>query len=116
MKSSESPERRLIDDLATQLSVERVGTELQRCQEEKSGDCAYVARTVYRFLPEFRVAGEFERLRTLFRRTPTNDYDRYLLESRTDGQAHVAALRLIVERYRAKQAGSSAREPAMRPE
>ena len=77
LKSSGSPERRLIDDLAGELSTERVRQELEDCQRVPANNCVYVARTAYRFLPEFRDKGDIKALTEIFSASRTRAFDEY---------------------------------------
>ncbi|MFC1572023.1 hypothetical protein ACFL6M_00330 [Candidatus Eisenbacteria bacterium] len=112
-KSSGSFERRLIDDLRDSLSVERVKLELLHCRRDSSRSEAYVARSVYRFLPEFRAAGEQERLLALFSGAEDGDFGAYLLSGSRDGRAHIKAIDFIARKYLegAFPAGLEAAEP-----
>lgn len=92
LKDADTPERRLIDDLSDDLSVERLRHELSQCQADSDSNCVYVARTAYRFLPEFRNAGHMESLNEVFGISRTRDFDLYLINGYLDGQAHLDAL------------------------
>jgi hypothetical protein len=95
MRGSTSRERLLISDLARQLSVERVAKELQDCQESPGatpGTCAYVARSAYRMLPEFRARGEAPKLVEVFRSSKSADFDLYLVSGAEDARAFRKAL------------------------
>ena len=100
LRSSGSAERQLIDLLKTELSVELLREELERCQSltTRLYDCVYVARTAYRFLPEFRAQGEVDALDEIFATSRTAPFDRYLINGYRDGQAHRDAIDFIVER------------------
>ena len=95
LQSSESPERKLIDALATELSTERLRRELKICQSNPGSNCVYVSRTAYRFLPEFRDRGDIDKLKEIFFGSRTKDYDLYLIQGYRDGQAHVGAVEFI---------------------
>ena len=62
---SSSPERALLDDLQLELNAQRIRDELARCKAN-SISCEYVARTVFRFVPELRKAGELADFANLF--------------------------------------------------
>jgi len=80
---SASPERRLVDDLSQDLNPARVATELRRCRlQEGSNVCAYVSRSVYRFLPELGRGKRAEQMLALFKDSPSADYDRSILSAR----------------------------------
>lgn len=100
LRSSGSAERQLIDLLKTELSVDPLREELERCQSltTRLPDCVYVARTAYRFLPEFRAQGEVDALDEIFATSRTAAFDRYLINGYRDGQAHRDAIDFIVER------------------
>jgi hypothetical protein len=91
MRASPSAERRLMDALAAQPSVERVAEELRACQAAPgaaASQCAYVARSVYRHLPEFRAQeGAMPRLEEIFQGSRSRDYDLFLLRGAQDGRA-----------------------------
>lgn len=95
MRDSPSAERKLMDALAARPSVERVAEELRACQARpgsSAADCAYVARSVYRVLPEFRAQGDQDRLEALFQASRSKEYDLFLLRGAHDGRAWRAAL------------------------
>jgi len=52
-RDSDSLERQLLDDLQNNLDTTRIRTELEICALN-NGDCRYVVRTIYRFIPELR--------------------------------------------------------------
>jgi hypothetical protein len=79
-----------MDALAAQTSVERVAQELLACQarpEATETDCTYVARSVFRLLPEFRMQGALPRLEAVFQSSRSRDYDLFLLRGAQDGRA-----------------------------
>jgi len=88
-KSANTPERSLIDDLAKDLSVNRIQDELRACASRNGhvGDCAYVSRTAFRFLPEFRSSGRLLDLISAFVESKTKEFDLFLLTGFEDGQA-----------------------------
>ena len=96
LRMSESAERKLIDRLSSNLSVDALRRELGACQSVAGNDCVYVARTAYRFLPEFRDAGLVDELDEIFSASRTRDYDLYLINGYRDGQAHQKAIEFIV--------------------
>lgn len=98
LKSSESPERRLIDAMEDGPSANLLRGELERCQTTavEPHDCAYVARTAYRFLPELREQGLAEELEEIFANSPSAPFDLYLVTGYRDGRAHQSALRFIL--------------------
>jgi len=81
------------------LSSVRLQDELGRCQDIATGlhDCVYVARTAYRFLPEFRSRGQMNRLDEIFAASRTAPFDRYLITGYRDAQAHQAFIRFVTE-------------------
>ena len=98
LKSSESAERRLIDRVAMNLSVDLLREELKHCQAQSEGgayDCVYVARTAYRFLPEFREQGQVDTLDEIFSASRTAAFDRYLVNGHRDGRAYRDAIEFI---------------------
>ena len=98
-RGAKTKERILIDDLKTDLSVARLRQELNDCQSAPQRNCVYVARTAFRFLPEFREQGKIDALNEVFLTSRTKDYDLYLINGYKDGQAHVSALEYIVSQY-----------------
>lgn len=81
-KDSSSKERILLNYLQEQLTTLRIKQELQNCPN--NSDCRYIARTVYKFIPELRKMGLFDNVYNLFK-DPT---DKALLRGWKDGQAH----------------------------
>lgn len=105
LADSGSDERRLIDEIQAGLSAERLGQALSRCQRQAARRCAYVARTAYRFLPEFVDSGQHDDLLAIFGNSRTREFDLYLLNGRNDGQAHLAAIDHIVDRHARNEDG-----------
>ena len=101
-RGAKTKERILIDDVKTNLSVERLRQELNDCQSDPQRNCVYVARTAFRFLPEFRDQGKIDALSEVFLTSRTKDYDLYLINGYKDGQAHVSALEYIAHQYVSK--------------
>ena len=102
LRTSESPERKLIDTLSSNLSIDALRQELASCQSAAGNNCVYIARTAYRFLPEFRNAGLIDELNQIFSASRTKDYDLYLINGYRDGQAHQKAIEFIVNNWIAK--------------
>lgn len=103
LKSSDSPERRLIDDLSIDPSTDRLRDELRRCHPTSTvlHDCVYVARTAYRFLPELRSQGLGREVAELFSTSRTREFDQYLVNGYRDARAHEAAIAFISNRVQA---------------
>lgn len=99
LSTARTPERVLIDDLQQDLSEERLRQELAHCQNDPDANCVYVARTAYRFLPEFRRQGKIPVLNGIFSASRTKDYDLHLMNSHKDGQSHISAMVHIVNQY-----------------
>lgn len=80
---ADTPERRLLDDLQAELSLDRLQYELVACAAVDSapGNSLYVTRAAYRFLPEFRVRGQAQQLLTLFAGTTSARYDQAVLDA-----------------------------------
>lgn len=97
IRSSQSAERRLMDQMKIDLSIRRLREELEQCQSLTVGlhDCIYVARTAWRFLPEFLNLGKIDELEEIFATSRTSPFDLFLMTGYRDGQAHQAALRFI---------------------
>lgn len=83
MLESHSSERKLLNDLQDNLSVERIEDEISTCHSTDL-DCYYIARTVYKFIPELRESNKFEKVYTLF----NSKAEKALLRGWRDGQAH----------------------------
>lgn len=99
LESSNSPERRLIDAMAGGPSTKLLRDEIERCQitAVEPHDCAYVARTAYRFLPELRAQGHANELEAIFANSPSAPFDLYLVRGYRDGQAYQPAVRFILD-------------------
>ena len=104
LKSSKSAERRLIDRMKNDLSVDYLREELERCQNlsTRLHDCIYVARTAWRSLPEFRSRGQIGQLEEVFADSRTAPFDLYLITGYRDGRAHRDAARFVVEGWNAR--------------
>ena len=100
-KGAFTAERELIDDLQKNLSLDRLAKELSNCQRKSTDDraCTYVARTAYRFLPEYRRAGQVDHLKKIFEQSRTNIFDHYLLSGYQNAQAYQPALQWLLKRY-----------------
>ena len=107
LESSDSKERALIDDLQNDLQPERLAEELETCQSNPLHQCLYVARTAYRFLPEFRERGHVDELNDIFLSSRTKEFDLYLINGYKDGQLHEDAVIFVLDRYidRIREAG-----------
>jgi hypothetical protein len=77
-----------------EAAIARLAQELSRCRPEGTGGCTYVARTAYRFLPEFRAAGRTTELRSAFEVSPDRDYEQAWLGYR-DGTAQQRMLKML---------------------
>ena len=88
--NSISTERILLNDLQTHLSIERIATEVNHCGYD-THSCSYIARTVYKFIPELRQQKLFDSVLTLFK----SDTDRALLEGWRDPQAHQVIIQAV---------------------
>lgn len=87
LKGSPSAERRFIDIMQQNPSLEAVQAELALCSQSGSPTgCAYVTRTVYRFLPEIRAKGLFPQVQAAFSQSPSAEYDRAILNAANDGR------------------------------
>ncbi|HEX2676868.1 MAG TPA: hypothetical protein VHM19_09515 [Polyangiales bacterium] len=85
-RSSQDPERKLLDDLTRKLDTQRIAAELQSCRALGQRDsCVYVTRTVYRFIPELVQRGELDHVIALFRGSPSAPYDTGVLGAREHG-------------------------------
>ena len=98
LKNSNSNERKLINELEKNLSVDRLAQELKDCQTTQDSNCVYVSRTAYRFLPEFRNHNEIESLNKIFENSRTKDYDLYLINGYKSGQVNNYLLKQVASR------------------
>jgi hypothetical protein len=82
-RGADTAERRLMDDLAADLSLDRLRRELAERDVSRTEPVAsqYVTRAAYRFLPEFRARGEHQQLLALFRGRPSARYDLAVLDA-----------------------------------
>ena len=55
-------------------------------------DCAYVARSAYRLLPELRARGELPALERIFEGSRSRGFDLYLMTGFRDARAYVKAI------------------------
>ena len=102
LKTSQSAERKLLDDLQQHLSLQRIAKEITQCEAQpRTPDhltaCVYIARTVYRFIPEFRQRGEIAALSALFQQSRTRPYDEYLINGYRDATLDRPAIQFIRE-------------------
>ncbi|MBW2524489.1 MAG: hypothetical protein JRI23_09950, partial [Deltaproteobacteria bacterium] len=90
------PETALIHDLASTTAAERIERELALCAARAEPTaCLYVTRTAYRFAPELRAQGSFERVMGAFGQTHTAAYDQALLGSSRRGAWYRVAVQFI---------------------
>lgn len=97
VKNSSSYERKLLNDLQNNLSIERIQKELNTCKSSNS-NCSYIARTVYKFIPELREANKFDRVYVLF----IKEADKALLRGWKDGQAHEVIIEAVKNKINVK--------------
>ena len=84
---SQSAERELLNDLQQTLDIRRIESELAICEGRPAG-CAYVVRTAYRFIPEFRRRGLMADVLDLF----GSEVARAYLSGSASPQAHMTAI------------------------
>jgi hypothetical protein len=101
VRNSQSPERRLMDDMTHKLSVSRLKRELVDCQKtsKSPSGCSYVARTAYRFLPELRASGVTQELNDVFQSSESRDFDLFIINGYKNAQAYKSALESFVKNY-----------------
>lgn len=107
MADSDSAERRLVDDLRRELSVARLEHELETCKTENHAldEAQYVARTAYRFVPEFVAQGSYGEVVALLERyAPVLGYSAALLRARETRDWH-DELFAYVQNYGTERAG-----------
>jgi hypothetical protein len=97
-RTSETPERRLIDDLRRRPSAQRVARELAACGKEGSPSaCQYVTRSVYRLMPEIVLAGLYDEILAAFASGRSAAYDLAFLSGRQDGRWYEGVVRFVRE-------------------
>lgn len=106
-KGSLSAERTLLDSLREDLAIAPVEAALNSCIASGSNAsglsrCAYVARSVFRQLPEFRSRDESEHLAELFQASPSAGFDEFLVQGYLGGRRDEGAMALILEHFIAK--------------
>ena len=75
-KSSNSRERIFLENLQRSLSLDAILTEMKTCRRRKENTCYYVARTVFKFIPELR---EKNLLEKLVSKTKSNSFTKLML-------------------------------------
>jgi hypothetical protein len=99
LRISTSRERRLIDDLRASPSIGRLRQELASCQGDSGEACAYVARTAYRFLPEFKASGQMPELTDLFSGGAAGGFGEYVVTGTEDRRANARFLKFLMDHY-----------------
>ena len=114
-RGAESAERRLIDSLTESRSLERISEEFAACSQS-GRETAYIARTAYRFLPEFAASGNLNALRELVSSEGGTEFDRFLVARGAEARAYEGVARALAERFldRHLGAGSARVEPDIR--
>ena len=104
-KNANSAERRLIDSMKANPSLDRLRSELASCQAKTSNTsaCTYVARTAYRFLPELRKQSSTKEIESIFAQSRSQAVDQYWVRGSTDAQAYQLALSFLIKDYLAQQ-------------
>ncbi len=98
MRNSSSFERKLLNNLQNNLSVKQIKNEISACYSTDF-DCSYIARTVYKFIPELRKTDKFEKVYKLF----NSERDKALLRGWKDGQAHKVIMDSVKNRINIKE-------------
>ncbi len=88
LKGSGTPERILLDKLSQNPDISIIESELALAKSKNLEDLSYISRSAYHFLPEIVENGQYEELRKLFGDPSFSIFDRYLIESRINGQAY----------------------------
>ncbi len=71
MKGVDTPERAFIDAFAERLNLDALREELFRCARVPSDrPCAYVGRTLFRFVPELKARGVYDRMSRMLSHDP----------------------------------------------
>jgi hypothetical protein len=99
LKGSGSRERRLIDDLRRSASIDRVAQELRSSRGEPGVVDEYVARTVYRFLPEFKRAGKLGELQEVLAENGASEFALSSVTGTTDGRANARGIDFLMNSY-----------------
>lgn len=99
LKNSGTKERILIDTLKNDLSTVHLRQALIDCKKDELLNCTYVARTAFRFLPEFRQAGMTNTLNEIFSKSESDRFDLYLINSDKNGQLYKGATQFILSEY-----------------
>jgi len=93
-KDSNSRERKFLDALQNELSIKRITQEIESSKQTHR-DCSYIARTVYKFIPELRRSGKFDKVYSLF----SSATDKALLRGWKDAQAHEVIIGAIKRHF-----------------
>ena len=88
LKGSGTPERILLDKMSQNPDISIIESELALAKAKNIVDLSYISRSAYHFLPEIVKKGQYEDLRKLFEDSSFSVFDRYLIESRDNGQAY----------------------------
>jgi hypothetical protein len=72
-QGASTPERAFLDRLQGNLDAALIEAEISECAAT-DGSCRYIARTVFRFIPELSKAGSFEDVAMLFNAEIERDY------------------------------------------
>ncbi len=88
LEGSGTPERELLDKMSQNPDISIIESELALAKSNHLTDLSYISRSAYHFLPELVEKGQYEDLRKLFDDSSFSVFDRYLIESRENGQAY----------------------------
>jgi hypothetical protein len=85
IQHSGTPERAFLDRFRSSLDVTSLNEELGRCLGQTgTRPCAYVGRTLFRFVPELKEEGLFETISTMLSRDPRLKPERAYFRSSVD--------------------------------
>jgi len=85
MKGSGSPERQFLDRLSTGVDLDAIQQELASCNAVAAPrPCAYVGRTIFRFAPELKRAGQYAAVASRLASDPKLRLEHALVTSSTD--------------------------------
>lgn len=95
-RDSGSPERLLHDALRKKLDPARIALDLRSCERQPGrAACAYVVRTLYRFLPELERSPQRAHIVGLFAQSKLRPYATSLLQARERGDWYRAPVAFI---------------------
>jgi hypothetical protein len=96
LKGADSAERRLIDAMSKKIDPSLIEKELKICNGQKDPlSCLYVARTIYRFLPQIRKNNYTKKIEKALAGTKNSDYTTAILNSSKDGRWYLKVIKAV---------------------